>query len=64
MDFLKLVSHVDKLLKEILQKNVHSTTMFIPYILLSDGKRLERQKACLHSYQAKKDLSHLKKKML
>jgi len=64
-EFLKLVHHVDNLLKDTFQKNVHYTSMFIPHTsLLSDGKRIERQKACLHSYKTKKDLSHLKKKML
>lgn len=60
MDFLKLVSHVYTLLKATLQKNVHYTIMFIPHTsLLSDGNRIERQKAGLHSYKTEKKISYI-----
>lgn len=60
MDFLKLVSHVYTLLKATLQKNVYYTIMFIPHTsLLSDGNRIERQKAGLHSYNTEKKISYI-----
>lgn len=54
MDLLKLVTHLDNLLKETCWKDVDSTTMFNSHTsLLSDGKK-RTQKPCLHSYKTKK----------